>query len=80
MKRYSVILSDDFGYADYHVLAEDKKVAVSKAISEHCKDDSEERQGGTVLRSPTATTRNFRLSQLVQVCKKIKQAVSNQQP
>lgn len=34
MKRYTVILSDDFRYADYHVLAEYKKVAVSKAISE----------------------------------------------
>ena len=44
MKRCTVILSDDFGYADYHVLAEDKKVAVSKAILEHCKDDSEERK------------------------------------
>lgn len=33
-----------------------------------------------MLRSLTAITSNFRLSRLVQVCKKIKQAVSNQQP
>lgn len=41
MKRYTVILCDDFRYADYQVLAEDNSVAVSRTMSEHCKDDSE---------------------------------------
>ncbi len=70
MKRYTVILCDNFRFADYHVLAEDNSVAVTRAISEHCWDDSEERKRGTVLRSLTAITSNFRLSRLVQVCKR----------
>ncbi len=44
MKRYTVILCDNFRFADYHVLAEDNSVAVTRAISEHCWDDSEERK------------------------------------
>ncbi|HHG1639138.1 TPA: hypothetical protein ACPUOX_005790, partial [Klebsiella pneumoniae] len=31
-------------FADYHVLAEDNSVAVTREISEHCWDDSEERK------------------------------------
>ncbi len=49
-----------FRFADYHVLAEDNSVAVTRAISEYCWDDSEERKRGTVLRSLTAITSNFR--------------------
>ncbi len=44
MKRYTVILCDNFRFADYHVLAEDNSVAVTREISEHCWDDSEERK------------------------------------
>ena len=44
MKHYTVILCDNFRFADYHVLAEDNSVAVTRAISEHCRDDSEERK------------------------------------
>lgn len=80
MKRYTVILCDNFRFADYHVLAEDNSVAVTREISEHCWDDSEERKEERCSESLTAITSNFRLSRLVQLCKKIKQAVSNQQP
>ncbi len=44
MKHYTVILCDNFRFADYHVLAEDNSVAVTRAISEHCWEDSEERK------------------------------------
>jgi hypothetical protein len=30
MKRYTVILCDNFRFADYHVLAEDNSVAVTE--------------------------------------------------
>lgn len=42
MKRYTVILSDHRGYADYHVLALSRDKAIEKALVEHCTDDSEE--------------------------------------
>ncbi len=44
MKRYTVILSDHTGYADYHVVAISRDEAIEKAIIEHCKDDSEEKR------------------------------------
>lgn len=42
MRRYTVILSDDSGYADYHVSAKDRKEAEAAAIVEHCKNDNED--------------------------------------
>ncbi|HIG1633713.1 hypothetical protein JQC65_10695 [Escherichia coli] len=42
MKRYTIILSDHAGYADYHVLASDRASAIAKAVTEHCKNDSED--------------------------------------
>lgn len=45
--RYTVILSDDFGYADYQVLAEDKKLLSAKRYQNTArtiqKRDKEER-------------------------------------
>lgn len=79
MKPYTVILCDNFRFADYHVLAEDNSVAVTRDIRTLLGRFRREKRG-TVLRSLTAITSNFRLSRLVQLCKKIKQAVSNQQP
>lgn len=42
MRRYTVILSDHTGYADYHVLAKDRKAAEAKAVALHCSTDSDD--------------------------------------
>lgn len=79
MKRYTVILCDNFRFADYHVLAEDNSVAVTRAISEHCWDDSEEkkRNGAQIA---DCNHKQFSFIKVGASMQKIKQAVSNQQP
>jgi hypothetical protein len=42
MRRYTVILSDHSGYADYHVLAKDRKAAEAKAVALNCCTDSDD--------------------------------------